>query len=80
MEKAKKFICGCLNADRAGIINFGVGDSQEQNSKYKHGEILGLMMTSIKPFSLFLMITSEVMPEVYKKEENRTVLTCSLSP
>ena len=42
MEKAKKFICACLNADSKGIIYFGVGDSQEQCSKFKRGEILGL--------------------------------------
>ena len=42
MDKAKKFICACLNADRKGIIYFGVGDSQEQNSRFKRGEILGL--------------------------------------
>ena len=42
MEKAKKFICACLNADSKGIIYFGVGDSQEQCSRFKRGEILGL--------------------------------------
>lgn len=42
MEKAKKFICACLNAGSKGIIYFGVGDSQEQCSKFKRGEILGL--------------------------------------
>ena len=42
MDKAKKFICGCLNADSKGIIYFGVGDCQEQSSKFKRGEILGL--------------------------------------
>ncbi|XP_068725433.1 sterile alpha motif domain-containing protein 9-like isoform X3 [Montipora capricornis] len=42
MEKAKKFICACLNADSKGIIYFGVGDCQEQSSKFKRGEILGL--------------------------------------
>ena len=29
MNKAKKFICGCLNADRKGIIYFGVDDQRE---------------------------------------------------
>jgi len=48
MEKAKKFICACLNADRKGIIYFGVGDSQEKDSKYQHGEILGLHVEDIK--------------------------------
>lgn len=48
MEKAKKFICGCLNADAKGIIYFGIGDSQEQDSKYRHGEILGLEVEDMK--------------------------------
>lgn len=48
MEKAKKFICACLNADRKGVIYFGVGDSQEKGSKYHHGEILGLDVEHIK--------------------------------
>lgn len=48
MEKVKKFICGCLNVDRVGIIYFGVGDSQEQNLKYKYGEILGFMVDDYK--------------------------------
>lgn len=47
MEKAKKFICACLNADRKGIIYFGVGDSQEQCSKFKRGEILGLNVEDV---------------------------------
>lgn len=42
MDKAKKFICACLHADSKGIIYFGVGDCQEQSSKFKRGEILGL--------------------------------------
>jgi len=48
MEKAKRFICACLNADRKGIIYFGVGDSQEKGSKYQHGEILGLDVEQVK--------------------------------
>lgn len=48
MEKAKKFICACLNANSRGIIYFGVGDSQEKGSKYQHGEILGLDVEHIK--------------------------------
>ena len=48
MQKAKKFICACLNADRPGTIYFGVGDSQEQGSRYQHGEILGLEVEDIK--------------------------------
>lgn len=30
MEKAKSFICGCLNADREGIVYFGVGDQDRK--------------------------------------------------
>ena len=47
MDKAKKFICACLNAARKGIIYFGVGDCQEQNSRFKRGEILGLQVEDI---------------------------------
>ena len=36
MEKAKTFICACLNGDRIGTIYFGVKDS------HKRGEIIGL--------------------------------------
>ena len=48
IEKAKKFICACLNNDRRSIIYFGVGDSQEQGSRYKNGEVVGLDVTDIK--------------------------------
>ena len=48
MEKAKKFIGACLNAGSKGIIYFGVGDSQEQNSKFLHGEIIGFEVENIK--------------------------------
>lgn len=44
----KKFICARLNNDRRGIIYFGVGDSQEQGSRYKNGEVVGLDVTDIK--------------------------------
>ncbi|XP_078364796.1 uncharacterized protein LOC144649210 isoform X2 [Oculina patagonica] len=47
MDKAKKFICGCLNADSKGIIYFGVGDCQEQCSKFKRGEVLGLYVEDV---------------------------------
>lgn len=47
MEKAKRFICGCLNADKKGIIYFGIGDCQEQASKFLRGEVLGLDVESI---------------------------------
>lgn len=40
MNKAKNFICGCLNADRNGVIYFGVGDQD--------GEILGLEIEGMK--------------------------------
>ena len=48
MEKAKKFICACLNAAITGIIYFGILDCKEQNSKYKHGQIRGLDVEDIK--------------------------------
>ena len=47
MEKAKRFICGCLNADKKGVIYFGIGDSQEQASKFSRGEVLGLDVESV---------------------------------
>ena len=46
MEKAKTFVCGCLNGDKKGIIYFGVGDSVDQTSPHKRGEILGLDVES----------------------------------
>lgn len=48
MEKAKKFICACLNAGSKGIIYFGVGDNQEQGSKFHHGEVIGLEVENIR--------------------------------
>ena len=48
MEKAKKFICACLNGDRKGIIYFGVEDNQRQASNFRHGEISGLEVEGIK--------------------------------
>ena len=48
MEKAKKFITGCLNADNKGIIYFGVGDSKDKGSKFQHGEIIGLDVENMK--------------------------------
>ena len=48
LDKAKKFICGCLNANTKGTIYFGIGDCQEQGSKYQHGEILGLNVEEVK--------------------------------
>ena len=48
MEKAKTFICACLNGNREGIIYFGVGDNQEKAAKYHHGEIIGLDVEHIR--------------------------------
>ena len=48
MEKVKKFVCGCLNANRNGIIYFGVRDNQEQDSKFKRGEVVGLDIENAK--------------------------------
>lgn len=72
MEKAKKFICACLNSDRKGIIYFGVGDSQEQGSRYKNGEVVGLMsltskMISIKPSNASWMTTLKAMQDRSRK-------------
>ena len=41
MEKAKTFICACLNANREGTILFGIGDPENKRDS-KLGEILGL--------------------------------------
>lgn len=72
IEKAKKFICACLNNDRRGIIYFGVGDSQEQGSRYKNGEVVGLMlltskMISIKPSNASWMTTLKAMQDRSRK-------------
>ena len=72
MEKAKKFICACLNSDRKGIIYFGAGDSQEQGSRYKNGEVVGLMsltskMISIKPSNASWMTTLKAMQDRSRK-------------
>ena len=48
MEKAKKFICACLNGDRKGVIYFGVEDNQREGSKFRHGEIAELDVEDIK--------------------------------
>ena len=48
MEKAKKFICGCLNSAECqeGVIYFGIGDGDGVNTKYKRGEVHGLDLES----------------------------------
>ena len=48
MDKARIFICACLNAAVVGTIYFGVADSKANNSQYHHGEILGLPVEDIK--------------------------------
>ena len=45
MEKAKKFICGCLNSGEKGVIYFGVED--EQPGPFKRGEVRGLDVGSL---------------------------------
>ena len=47
MEKAKTFICACLNNARPGTIYFGVAN-KENSSQHDHGEILGLDVENIK--------------------------------
>ena len=48
MEKAKKFICGCLNSAECqeGVIYFGIGDGEGEDPKYKRGEVHGLDLES----------------------------------
>ena len=79
MEKAKKFICACLNAARNGIIYFGVGDNQEKASKYHHGEIIGLdveHMTDDITKAFQCVLNDHIKSDAghYKKVENRTTL------
>ncbi|XP_070184308.1 sterile alpha motif domain-containing protein 9-like [Littorina saxatilis] len=42
--KTLRFVCGCLNSRRNGTIYFGVAD--KNNEHYKHGEIVGVEMTT----------------------------------
>ena len=48
MEKAKKFICGCLNSAECqeGVLYFGIGDGEGEDPKYKRGEVHGLDLES----------------------------------
>ena len=48
MDKARTFICGILNAGVQGIIYFGIGDSYDQTTKYKRGEIVGLEIEDLR--------------------------------
>ena len=48
MEKAKTFICGILNGGERGIIYFGIGDSYNEITKYKRGEIIGLEVEGLR--------------------------------
>ena len=48
MDKARVFICGILNAGGKGIIYFGIGDSYNQSTKYKRGEIIGLEVEDLR--------------------------------
>ena len=48
MYKARVFICGILNGGEKGIIYFGIGDSYDQTTKYKHGQIIGLEVEDLR--------------------------------
>jgi hypothetical protein len=48
MDKARTFICGILNAGVQGIIYLGIGDSYDQTTKYKRGEIIGLEIEDLR--------------------------------
>ena len=47
MEKAKTFICACLNGNRKGTIYFGIGDPENKQCS-KLGEILGLHVEDLR--------------------------------
>lgn len=42
IQHAVKFVCGCLNIRRRGVISFGIGDKLEQQGRFRHGEVTGL--------------------------------------
>lgn len=46
MEKAKTFICACLNGNRKGTIYFGIGDPENKQCS-KLGEIIGLQVENL---------------------------------
>ena len=48
MDKARVFICGILNGGGKGIIYFGIGDSCNTSTNYKHGEIIGLEVEDLR--------------------------------
>ena len=48
LDKARKFICGILNGGGQGIIYFGIGDSCNTSTSYKHGEIIGLEVEDLR--------------------------------
>ena len=59
MEKAKRFICGCLNSPdcKKGVIYFGVGDGQ--SPMYKRGEVHGLDVESSEISEAFHTLLDE---------------------
>ncbi|CAC5362443.1 SAMD9 [Mytilus coruscus] len=36
-----RFACGCLNSRKNGTIMFGIADSVDQRSQFRHGEVIG---------------------------------------
>ena len=49
MEKARLFICAVLNTcQSAGTICFGIGDSINKATNFKHGEVVGLEVENLK--------------------------------
>ena len=48
MEKARTSICGILNGGERGIIYFGIGDSYNETTNYKRGEIIGLEVVGLR--------------------------------
>ena len=48
VQKAVKFVVGCLNQRMRGVIAFGVGDMQEQQDHFLYGQVLGLCIDGIE--------------------------------
>lgn len=49
MEKARLFICAVLNTcQSAGTICFGIGDSINKATNFRHGEVVGLEVENLK--------------------------------
>jgi hypothetical protein len=48
IQHAVRFVVGCLNARIHGVIAFGVGDQQEQEGRFQHGEVVGLDIVGLE--------------------------------